>query len=332
MASAVYNAPMSIPGPIPPVVTFNASASAEAAADPAQIEKEKRIARFLDDAAVPEVLKHTYRVLIPEGRFDTIADMIAAGEYDDAIQCPAAPLGGLLAQLAAVPKTTFAPHMKRVMRALNDRAEIPLAQLTAPYIKLASGSTSFNLADYKGQAVASWNLVSLLIGRHELKLLDIAAIAPRLLAQNHTMDDTTIPRAHHYILFRDRKAADLDAIEKAAGTLDFLDIRDDRGRTVFFRLASDQASHSHALDLLSWMIQRKPELVHATDDLGWTALDRYVQRVGTVENAHQRFLIAAGATFNRQVPPGLSVADALAWRERHATAPARQIAKSHPKL
>ena len=179
-----------------------------------------------------------------------------------------------------------------------------------------NGSTDTSRLDgFAEQTVSQRPLVQWLMEKFSLKALDIADRAPQLLAQNYRSGDVTQPLVHHYILNANRQVAELEDLAQAAGTLDFLDVVDAAGKTVFFRLAT-QGPFDNALDIMSWMLLRRPELIQGTDALGWTVLGRYVQRT-TNESAHSRFLIAAGARFRWQTPPGLSHAEAVVFRDKH---------------
>lgn len=273
-----------------------------------------RVRDFLRNQDIARPLKDLCLHLIPSGDFDTFKQRLDDGEFDAHLACDAHPMGGLLAQLAAAPKD-LGNHW---MQAVAQREAFTLADLRVPYYNNGSSYVS-NIKDYSSQSVSHYWLGSWMITHRGMKYPDVAQFCPRLLAHDYRTNDVTQPIAHHAI-YGNLTLEYLRDFADKAGSLDFANIKNAAGESIFYRIATNKNLFNHVptLNVLSWMLDRKPDLIHSVDDAGWTTLDRYVLQMtvqsggslaAATETAMLRLLLSAGAQFRRQSPPGLSLVD-----------------------
>lgn len=299
---------------------YNAAAGSDAPKDgPAPnplADLPPRVRDFLDQHAVAEPLKDLCQNLIPGRNFARFADRLARGDFDEHLACSAHPMGGLLAQLCAAPKELGTDWLK----AVANHDAFDLAALTVPYYA-ANNRYFSSIKDYSGSGtVFSASLGSWLVSQREMKIIAVAQFAPRLLAQNHRTNDITQPLIHHALFHNSVSISTLRNYVEATGSLDFITFENNAGQNMFHRLASAKGYYHqmNIVEAVSWLIERKPELVHSTDEAGWTVLDRYVANMtqqsipapaGIAESPMLRLLLSADAPLRRQTPPGLSLVD-----------------------
>ncbi len=273
-----------------------------------------RVRDFLRNADVAQPLKDLCLHILPAADFATFKRRLDRGDFDAHLTCDAHPMGGLLAQLAAAPKELGNDWLQAVAQ----REAFAVDALSVPYYYTGSYYSS-HIKDYTGQSVSQRPLGSWMLGHRSMKYPDLAQFCARLLAHEYKANDVSQPIAHHAIYGTPTLEYLRDFADKA-GTLDFINVKNANGESVFYRLATNKNLYNHAstLNVLSWLLERKPELIHTTDDAGWTALDRYVLQMTvqsgvsqavTTESGMLRLLLASGAQFRRQTPPGMSLVD-----------------------
>ena len=276
---------------------------------------------FLGDDNAPPALKRLFTEVLPARDLAAFCQMVRDGDFDAAITCDAHPFAGVLPQLL----TLKTEELSQWLRPLLQRREIDTAALELVYY-YNGNSYSTAIDSYRGQSQQKVALASWLMSNRSMKIYDLAALDVRLLAQNTQIDGMLQPLVMQMFSSGDCNWQGLQKLADAAGSDDFLHYRNARGETLFYKLClhRNYFENPPTLEALSWMLDRAPELVNATDDAGWTVLDRHVMLLtrydnlgrGTMaETALTRLLLSAGAELKRQSAPGFNLASELEKRE-----------------
>lgn len=276
---------------------------------------------FLADDAAPPALKRLFSEVLPARDLAAFCQMVDAGDFDDAVTCDAHPFAGALAQLL----TLKTEELHNWLRPLLHRREIDAGNLELCYY-YNGNSYSSSLADYRGQSIQKVALAGWLMSNRSMKIHDLARIDVRLLSQNLQIDGLQQPLVMQMFSSSECNWQGLQKLAEAAGSDDFLHYKNMRGETLFYRLClhRNYFENPPTLEALSWMIDRAPQLVNATDDAGWTVLDRHVMLLtrydnlgrGTMaETAMTRLLMSAGAELKRQIAPGFNLASEMEKRQ-----------------
>ena len=306
----------------------NLGAHYNAAAQPQLEEKPDPLAhlsaaerRFAENPDVADALKELFLTIIPDKDFEKFSARLDRGDYDAHLDCAAHPMGGLLAQVAAMPKE----HGLEWFKAIAKRDALDINALEVPYFYNGNSYVT-TIKGYSDQSVSRQPLGARLIGSYGIKMLDLAAAAPRLLAHETRNNEVTQPIAHHLMFNETISLQRVQMIADKTGSLDFIDIRNAAGESIFYRLATNKDWYNTVsiLNVAGWLLERRPELANTTDAAGWTPLDRYVLKM-TAQTSGQpavanesgmlRLLMSAGAQFAKQTPPGISLAD---YHAQHA--------------
>lgn len=263
----------------------------------------------LQDASVATALKDLANRIIPAGRFDDFREAVDAGAIDPLDVPEKFPMMSAVSQVLALPE---AKDQIKWLKELFDGEPEKFRAAVAPNFGFQWGRPDTNIAaydDYRGYEIERTPLFSLLAQRADVTLADFFALDPQALAQNVVNRDSSQapqPLLHHIAFNRELTVKALDDIEAATGNADFLLIKNARGETVFHRIASYNGNHEDEtkLDILSWMSQRKPNLVNEPDRFGWTPLDRLLSHSrGKLDTTLGRFLLASNAKLAKQIAP-----------------------------
>lgn len=266
-------------------------------------------AEALQDASVPAVLKDLANRIIPGQRFDDFREAVECGALDPLDVPEKFPMMSAVAQVLALPD---AKEQMKWLKELFEGTPEKFRAAVAPNFGYQWGSPNTDIAaydDYRGYQVELTPLFSLLAQRPDVTLADFFALDPAALSQDIVGRDASQapqPLLHHIAFNRELTVKALDEIEAATGNADFLLIKNARGETLFHRIASYHGNHEDEakLDLLSWMSQRKPQLVNEADRFGWTPLDRLlVHSRGKIDTSLGRFLLASNAKLAKQIAP-----------------------------
>lgn len=274
-----------------------------------------RVRDFLRHPDVAQPLKDLCLHLIPTQDFAAFKARLDRGDFDDHLTCPAHPMGGLLAQLAAAPKELG----NEWLQAVAQHEAFAVDALNVPYYYTGNAYVS-SIREYSNQSVSHRTLGSWMIGHRSMKYLDVASFAPRLLAHEYRTNDITQPIGHHALYSSSISIELLQSYADATGSLDFIDVKNTAGENLFYRLATVKSwyNQTSTLNALSWMLDRRPDIANSVDAAGWTTLDRYVLQMtaqsggapaAVIESGVLRLLMSAGAQFRRQTPPGMSLVD-----------------------
>ncbi|MDI1228270.1 MAG: hypothetical protein PSY14_11355 [bacterium] len=266
-------------------------------------------AEAMADESVPSSLKDLANRIIAGARFDDFREAVECGAID-ALDVPEkfpmmSPVSQILAMGDAKDQMTW-------LKVLFEGEPEKFRAAVAPNFGYHWGSPNTDINaydDYRGYDIERTPLFSLLAQRPAVTLADFFALDPDALAQPVTGRDASQPAQpllHHIAFTRELTVTALDDIEAATGNADFLLIKNARGETLFHRIASNTSHHEDEtkLDLLSWMSQRKPNLVNEADRFGWTPLDRLLTHSrGKLDTSLGRFLLASNAKLAKQIAP-----------------------------
>jgi hypothetical protein len=285
---------------------------------PDDSDKPPRSAREegLEDPAVPEVLKHLATHLIPESRPYELAALIREGSLDPLMICEARPLLSPVSQVMGMPREEADRWLKILLG--DDPGKWASAKCPCYGFRNGRFSTDPDYKDsYYGTTLETPSLLAVLAARTETPVVDIAQVAPAALAlptADRYGNVTDQPLLHQMLQTKEFSIATFDKLEKITGGSGFLSIKNARGETLFHRIASTPSFQEDIvrLDAISWMLQRKPELVNEPDRFGWTPLDRLLsQSQGKVDTSMGRLLIVSGARLEKQMTPQFNLASAL---------------------
>lgn len=263
----------------------------------------------LQDAGVPAALKDLANRIIPDGRFNDFREAVEAGAIDPLDVPEKFPMMSAVSQVLALPDV--AEQMKW-LKELFDGTPEKFRAAVAPNFGFQWGSPNTNIAaydDYRRYDIERTPLFSLLALRADVTLADFIALDPQALSQdvvNRDASQAAQPLLHHIAFNRELSVKALDDIAAATGNADFLLIKNARGETLFHRIASYNGNHEDEtkLDILSWMAQRKPQIVNEPDRFGWTPLDRLLSHSrGKIDTSLGRFLLASNAKLAKQIAP-----------------------------
>ncbi|MDF3024945.1 MAG: hypothetical protein K0R10_2306 [Alphaproteobacteria bacterium] len=292
----------------------------------------------LQDASVATALKDLANRIIPAGRFDDFREAVDAGAIDPLDVPEKFPMMSAVSQVLALPE---AKDQIKWLKELFDGEREKFRAAVAPNFGWQWGSPNTNIAaydDYRGYEIERTPLFSLLAQRADVTLADFFALDPQALAQNVVNRDASQapqPLLHHIAFNRELTVKALDDIEAATGNADFLLIKNARGETLFHRIASYNGNHEDEtkIDILSWMSQRKPNLVNEPDRFGWTPLDRLLSHSrGKLDTTLGRFLLASNAKLAKQIAPEFNLKAQLQENEGLGLdkQPARKLATPTP--
>lgn len=263
----------------------------------------------LQDASVPSSLKDLANRIVPDNRFEDFREAVECGAIDALDMPEKFPMMSAVSQVLALPD---AKDQIKWLKELFDGSPEKFRAAVAPNFGFKWGSPNTSIAafdDFRGYELEHTPLFSLLAQRADVSLADFFAFDPQALSQDIVGRDASQapqPLLHHIAFTRELTIKALDEIEAATGNADFLLIKNARGETLFHRIASNNGHHEDEakLDLLSWMSQRKPQLVNETDRFGWTPLDRLLSHSsGKLDTSLGRFLLASNAKLAKQIAP-----------------------------
>lgn len=276
-------------------------------------DKKHALTLALEDPALPQVLKEIQQVVVPNKDIGAFRALVASGAVDPLFIPEQHPL------MSPVSLAMSGEDPKKWLAALfsqnNDAFLAANVALSSYY-----GQPQIAYFDMDRYKVEIQPLLPRLVQNGDYAFSDFLTIAPAAAAKLAEMPlvkrggDAPEPLFHHTFNTSDCSVAMLDRLEQLTGSDDFLMLRNARGETMFHRIAAHPGfQHDEAkTDMLSWMLQRRPQLVNDTDRFGWTPLDRLVSRVNSsVDTPMGRLLIVAGARMERQIAPGFNLAAAL---------------------
>lgn len=281
-------------------------------------DKPMRTARemALEDPGVPEVLRHLAKTLIPEKRSDELAALIRAGALEPLMICDAQPLLSPVSQIMGMVKEDADIWLKIL---LGDDPE-KWAAAKCPCYGFRNGRFSTD-PDYKdsyySMTLETPSLLAVLAARTDTPVVEVAQIVPAALALPYADRYGNVadqPLLHQLLQSREFSIETFDRLEKLTGGVEFLNIKNSRGETLFHRIVSNFSSCENLvhLDVASWMLQRRPELVNEPDRFGWTPLDRMLsQSQGKLDTSMGRLMIVSGARLEKQMATQFNLAAAL---------------------
>lgn len=279
---------------------------------PARTAKEEALA----DPALPPVLKHLAESIIPEKREEELRALVRGGCFDPLLICEARPLLSPLSQVMGMPKEDADRWLKIMLG--DDPEKWASAQCPCYGFRNGRFSTDPDYKDsYYGTTLETPSLLSVLAARTETPVIDIAAISPAALVlptADRYGNLADQPLLHQMLQTKEFSIATLDKLETLTGGVDFLNIKNNRGETLFHRIVSNAGwcEDIARLDAASWMLQRKPELVNEPDRFGWTPLDRMLSLSrGNLDTSMGRLMIVSGARLEKQMATQFNVAAAL---------------------
>ncbi len=275
--------------------------------------------KALADPAVPALLKELAQRILPQRQKDEFLALVHGGALDPLTDCAAQPLFSPVSQVMGLPRA----EADEWIRMLFDKEPAKILEAKCPCWGFRNGrfSTDPNHRDpYYAVEIETPMLLSVLAAR-DTPVLDVAKIAPHALSAafpDRYGNNAGEPLLHQLFNSKELAIATFDALEQLTGGVDFLFIKNSRGETLFHRIASmpGAAEDQLRLDVASWMLQRRPDLVNEPDRFGWTPLDRLVsQSRGNVDTSMGRLLIVEGARLAKQIAPAFTLAAAL---EQHS--------------
>lgn len=263
----------------------------------------------LAKADMPAVLKDFHLRILPEKRYAELADMVRAGTFDPLFSYEAFPL--LSPVTAILGQADWREGLKALFSAAPEKLNEAKIHRFRSY---SSGNKrSFSLLEYE-EGNTYWDSPILLVkyfSEEKKNLFEIAALFPSLFYQRKVNPDGEICPYLFDVATQEKLTVQrLEMIKDVAGSVDFLNLTDSKGRTLFYKFLQEaQVRDVNALDAATWMLMHKPELVNIPDHLGWTILDRLiVSSGGDYDTPMGRLLVASGARLNRQVAPKFNLA------------------------
>ncbi len=250
---------------------------------------------------IPQQLYGEFKALLADRTFDVLTP------FDpDLLLSP-------LSQICAAPEST------RWLKMVAEAEPEKFASASCPHAILYRNNRTANPAevDYRSTVVKG-ELASFLFFSGK-KPAEIAEIEPKLLGA--TVSDEY--NRKFTLLFQALQTSEdpiaaLDGIAAATGNADFIYTRNERGETPLHFIAQQSvyAEDKLRIDVVSWMLQKKPLLANEPDRFGWTPLDRYVsQNAERLDTSMVRLLIASGAALEKQIAPKFNFAAELAKRD-----------------
>jgi hypothetical protein len=304
-------APNSTPEELSCVMGYNSRSFKEPDV-PEPTAREKAMA----DPAVPAALKDLAERILPQRLEGELRRSVAAGVIDPLKICDAQPLLSPVSQVMGLPLEETSAWLK----ILFSTDPVKMMHATCPCTGFRYGRFSTDLDNrdpYYGTDVETPSLLSVLASRTQTPIVDIAKILPAALSMpvadiygNNAIE----PLLNQLPDSREFSIETFDKLEEAYGSPDFLLIKNSRGETLFHRIAAHTASAEDQLrlDVASWMLQRRPELVNESDRFGWTPLDRMLSQArGKIDTSMGRLLIVSGAKLAKQIAPPFNLAAAL---------------------
>ncbi|MEZ0225586.1 MAG: hypothetical protein ACAH83_13605 [Alphaproteobacteria bacterium] len=277
---------------------------------------EKDIA--LDDPKLPPILRHLAERVIPEKREAELRALIQEGALDPLMDCEAQPLLSPVSQVMNMAKEDTGPWLKILFSGAPEK----IAQAKCPCRSFRNGgfSTDLNYRDYYNTGIETPKLLSVLLTRTETPVVELTSLAPWSLTEkipDRYGNNGDEPLLHSVLQTREFSVATFDKLEKLTGGVDFLGIKNSRGETLFHRIVSNcgWCEDITRLDVASWMLQRRPELVNEPDRFGWTPLDRMLSlSQGKLDTSMGRLMIVSGARLEKQMATQFNLAAALEER------------------
>jgi hypothetical protein len=263
--------------------------------------------KALANPAVPEALKELHLRILPGKDVAALQQMMSEGRINPLDSCAACPALSPINQILLVENKE---KKKEFLKALFSTCPEKFSLAHCTMFRDSYGHP--RLPDFSGNAArekVSLGLADYLARYISLTPAEILEISPFAL-----LSKTEDGRG-----FAMRMSPDIALFEKLAakwGT-DFLDARNDRGETLVHILLACSGEERTRLDLLSWVLMKKPHLASVQDNLGWTPLDRHIAglTVANADNATTRLLVTFGASFNRQLAPGFNLAAEVKERQ-----------------
>jgi hypothetical protein len=279
---------------------------------PEPAEKDKALA----DPALPPVLKDLAERIIPKRLLEDFRDLVTAGAIDPLDACVAQPLLCPVSQVMGLPPEEADAWLKVLFA--NNPAAVTEAKCPCYGFRHGRFSTDPDYRDsYYGTELETPSLLSVLAGRTETPVIDVAKIFPQGLSvpvPDRYGISAEWPLLHQLLNSKELSVETLDKLEELTGGDDFLSIKNGRGETLLHNIASNNgaAEDQIKLDAVSWMLQRRPDLINEPDRFGWTPLDRLVSRAqGKVDTSMGRLLIVSGAKLEKQIAPQFNLQSAL---------------------
>lgn len=279
-------------------------------------------AEALADPRVHPILKDLAQRVIPGGMKDELARMVRVGLIDPVMVPETQPILSPVSQIMSLPPG----EAKEWLKILFADAPEKLAVAKCPCYGFQHGYFSAdpdNRNPYYATELETPSLVSVLASRTETPVMELAAITPAALTgsvPDRYGNNAAEPLFHQLFNSKEFSVATFDKLEELCGNDDFLMLKNSRGETLFHRIASytGWGEDIARLDVASWMLQRRPNLVNEPDRFGWTPLDRLVSQArGQVDTSMGRLLIVSGARLEKQIAPAFTLAAAL---EEHSGA------------
>jgi hypothetical protein len=279
--------------------------------------------KALADPAVPAVLKDLAAHVAQNDR-EALRSMVESGAIDPLFTCAAQPLLSPVSQMFA------ADDPVAWLKILFAKQPEKIAEAQCPCYNFGSSSFSvdLNFPDnrWNSAQLETPGLLPVLSERlrgtgKKRSVCDIAELCPAALGvkvANYKGETGDGPLLHHLLNYDELSVAALDRLEAITGNADFLLLRNDRGETLFHRIAADSYRREDLpkLDAASWMLQKRPELVNTADRFGWTPLDRHISvDSGKCDNSMGRLLLASGAKLAKQIAPGFNLRALLDERD-----------------
>ena len=272
--------------------------------------------KALADPGVPQVLEDLAERIIPNRDVEEFRHLVNSGAIDPLLVCEAQPVLSPVSQVMGLP----AEEADAWLKTLFSANPVVMTQAVCPCYGFRNGrfSTDPNYYDaYYGNDLEKPSLLSVLAARSDTPVVNIAKILPAALAlpvadRYGNVGDQ--PLLHQMLDSKEFSVATFDRLAEITGAADFLAIRNSRGETLFHRIAGNNnyAEDPAKLDVASWMLQRRPELVNDPDRFGWTPLDRLLSRSqGKVDTSMGRLLIVSGAKLEKQIAPHFNLQAAL---------------------
>lgn len=277
-----------------------------------------------------ELLQDLATRIIPENLFNEVRNLVRTGQLDVTKVWEPEPLLSPISQLAG------APEWQDFLRAAF--ADKPEAAVNAPcpchnlHRGFASTDpTTVDTSNNGRNGVEMRNLATFLY-RSGKTANQILEALPQLLLSPIADTNNANPQQ---LLFVDlvnsaQIVEHLDALEASSGNTEFLKLKNTRGQTLFHAIAQSPSFREDyvRIDALSWMLERRPEIINEPDRFGWTPLDRLMAfSNGNVDSPLGRLLLSAGARLSRQIAPGFNLAATIETRKFN-NIPKLQLKKS----
>ncbi|HYD18814.1 MAG TPA: hypothetical protein VEF76_10085 [Patescibacteria group bacterium] len=273
----------------------------------------------LADDSVPKVLKDLATRIIPEKRLEDFKALVYHGDLEPQMTSAAHPLISALSQVLAMPDKA---EQLQWLKALFDQNPDAMKNATVSAFGSAPNTSIDAYNDrYRSYPVEQTSFLRFLVLRSDITADDVAALSPALLSEVIKGRDEALPAQalmHHINEAREIKVATLDRLAELTDGDDFLLIKNARGETLFHRVAAQPGNGDaeDKIDMASWMLKRRPQLLNESDRFGWTALDRLVSRSkGAVDTGMGRLLLSQGAKLSKQISPGFNLKAQLAENE-----------------